>query len=230
MKITAIYGTQRKSCTYNIAKGFIERLKEQDEVTEFFLPKDAPHFCRGCFKCFEDHTKCPDYKSIGPILDAIVKSDLVLFTSPVYVYHATGQMKAFLDHFGFQWMAHQPNRNMFNKQALIISAAAGAGTKSTIKDIKDSLDFWGIAKVYSYGKNVAAAEWGGISDNIKLSIEKETDKLALKIKLQSENVQPSIKVKGLFYVMRFMHKKFAFNPLDVAYWKTHGWLDDKRPW
>lgn len=230
MKITVIYGTERKSCTYNIAKQFIDKLSEDDEVNEFFLPKDAPDYCRGCFKCFEDHTRCPDYNYINPILTAMVQSELIIFTSPVYVYHATGQMKVFLDHFGFQWMVHQPNKAMFHKQALIISTAAGGGTKSTIKDIKDSLDFWGIAKTYSYAKNVAAAHWSGVSTKKKLEIQNEVTKLSLKIKLRGNKVKPSLKVKGLFFAMRFMHKKFGFSPSDVAHWRAHGWLENKRPW
>lgn len=230
MKVTVIYGTQRKSCTYYIAQQFIENLEPIEELNKFFLPKDAPNYCRGCFKCFEDSTKCPDYDDINPILEAMIRSDLIIFTSPVYVYHMTGQMKVFLDHFGFQWMAHQPNQAMFHKQALIIASAAGAGTKSTIKGIKDSLDFWGIAKTYSYGKNVAAASWEHISDKKKADIQAESKQLALRIKLNSAKVKPSLKVKGLFYAMRLIHKKFGFNPLDVSYWKNQGWLDHQRPW
>ncbi|MDF2594904.1 MAG: NADPH-dependent reductase [Clostridia bacterium] len=230
MKITVIYGTQRKSCTYNIAKQFIEELLEEDELSEFFLPKDASNYCRGCFKCFEDYASCPDYGDLKPILEAMLRSDLILFTSPVYVYHTTGQMKAFLDHFGYQWMAHQPRAEMFHKQALIISTAAGAGTKSAIKDIKDSTDFWGIAETYSYGKNVAAIHWEDVSHKKKLEIQNQVQGLALKIKKKSSHVRPSLKVKALFYMMRFVHKKYGFNPVDVAHWEKHGWLKNKRPW
>ena len=59
-------------------------------------------------------------------------------------------------------MVHQPNGLMFHKQALVITTAAGAGMRSTIKDVKDSLDFWGVGRVYAYKKAVAAAEWSGI--------------------------------------------------------------------
>ena len=100
------------------------------------------HFCRGCFSCFEGHhEKCGGYEQIKPIVDAIDKSELIIFTTPVYAYHVPGQMKAFLDHFAYRWLVHQPNGEMTKKQALIISTAAGAGMKTTVKDIKNSLDF-----------------------------------------------------------------------------------------
>ncbi|MGG5460191.1 NAD(P)H-dependent oxidoreductase [Clostridium sp. B9] len=89
------------------------------------------------------------------------KSDLIIFATPVFVYHVTGQMKTLLDHFAFQWMIHRPNEKMFKKQALII---------------------------------------------------------------------PSIKVKGLFYAMRLMHKKIELSKIDKDYWAEKGWLGKKRPW
>lgn len=62
----------------------------------------------------------------------------MIFESPVYVYHVTGSMKAFLDHYGYRWMLHRPEESMFHKQAVCISTAAGAGMKSTNKDMADS--------------------------------------------------------------------------------------------
>ncbi len=230
MKITLINGTLRKSTTYQIAKQFVDSLSSGDNVDEFFMPKDCPNFCRSCCQCFKDNTKCPDYNYVKPILDSMLSADLIIITSPVFVFHATGQLKAFLDHLAFSWMAHRPNKAMFNKQALIIATAAGAGTKSTIKDINDSTDYWGIARTYKLGQNVAAADWNGVSDENKAKISSKVNKLSKKILKQSHNVKPCIKVKGIFYLMRFVHKKFGINPPDVEYWKANGWLDKERPW
>ncbi len=232
MKITVIYGTQRKtkSSTYNIAQQFIGLLSRGDNVREFFLPQDMPNFCRGCWQCFTDYTKCPDYQYLKPITEAVEEADLLIFTAPVYVYHVPGQMKAFLDHFGYRWMPHQPSAGMFKKQALLISTAAGAGTKSALKDLKDSMTFWGVARIYSFGRNIRAADWDGVNEKIKLQIQDDVKKLAEKILAGSKDVNPSLKVKGLFYVMRYMQKKMGFNAADVAYWQERGWLEKARPW
>lgn len=232
MKIAVIYGTSRKakSSTYNIAQQFIKCLSEGEAVTEFFLPQCMPNFCRGCWQCFTDHTKCSDYGYLRPIVEAMLDADLIIFTAPVYVYHVPGQVKAFLDHFGYQWMPHQPRKEMFSKQALLISTAAGAGTKSALKDLKDSMTFWGIAKTYTFGRNIHAADWDGVAEKMKLKLEKDIIRLSAKIKAESGNVKPSLKVKGLFYVMRLMQKKFKFNEADVKHWESHGWLEKERPW
>lgn len=232
MKITLIYGTERKGSTYNIAQLFLNRLRdEKSDVTEIFLPKDMPHFCKGCSMCFmKGEEYCPDYEQVNKIRIALEKADLLIFASPVYVYHTTGQMKALLDHFGYQWMVHRPNKAMFGKIALVISTAAGAGMKSTNKDIADSLTFWGIARIFRYGKGVAAIDWNSVSDDKESAIYKDVDKISSKIIKKFKNVTPSIKVKALFYAMRIAQKRGGFNKTDVEYWKEQGWLGSLRPW
>lgn len=232
MKITVIYATQRKSksSTWQIAQQFIGRLSEGEPVKEFSLPKDMPHFCKGCWNCFTDYETCPDYGSLKPVLEAMLEADLLVFTAPVYVYHVPGQLKAFLDHFGYQWMAHRPREEMFSKRALLISTAAGAGTKSTLQDLAHSLIYWGVARLYPFGCNVRGADWDTVGEEIKQKLQKKIEKLAAKIEKTKKGVTPSVKVKALFYLMRFMHKKFHFNPVDVNYWEEKGWLGKKRPW
>ena len=232
MKITVIYGTQRKekSSTYNIAQQFIGQLSQGDEVTEFFLPKSMPNFCRGCWRCFTDYTKCPDYVYLKPMVESMLAADLLIFTAPVYVYHVPGQVKAFLDHFAYRWMSHQPMREMFHKQALLISTAAGAGTKSTLKDLKDSMTYWGVARTHTFGRNVNASDWDTVREKKKLQLQKDVEKISVKVKAGSRNIKPSLKVKGLFYAMRFMQRYLHFNPADVKYWQEQGWLEKKRPW
>ena len=53
---------------------------------------------------------------------------------------------------------------MFSKRAVVISTAAGAGMKSTNKDMADSLSFWGVPKIYKIGFGVHAVSWKEVSD------------------------------------------------------------------
>lgn len=232
MKIVAVYGTEHRGSTYNISRLFLEELKsETSEVIEFFLPKHMSDFCCGCSSCFTISEKsCPHYSQVNLIREAIEKSDLMIFASPVYVFHASGQMKALLDHFGFQWMVHRPNKTMFSKIALVVSTAAGRGMKSANRDIVDSLTFWGVGRIFTYGKAVAAVNWQGVSEKKKAGIKKDVTNLSARILRKSHNVKPSTKVKILFYVMRFVQKKFTINPVDKEYWRNQGWLGNKRPW
>ena len=49
MKITVIHGQSHKGVTYTMTKNVLDFLVgKEDEVYEFFLPKDGPEFCIGC--------------------------------------------------------------------------------------------------------------------------------------------------------------------------------------
>ena len=146
MQIVMIHGQNHRGSTYHIGKMVADALG--GTVTEFFLPRDFGSFCVGCNNCFmKDESLCPHHAKLKPITDAMDDADVLILTSPVYVYHATGAMKAFLDHYGYRWMVHRPEPAMFHKQAVCVATAAGAGMRS-MRDMQDSLFFWGVPKVY----------------------------------------------------------------------------------
>ena len=118
---------------------------------------------------------------------------------------------------------------MFTKQAVCISTAAGGGMKSACKDIKDSLFYWGVGKIYSYGVAVYATSWNEITDKRKKRIEANVHKIARKIVKNNGHVKPSLKTKVFFNIMRFMQKR-GWNKADVDYWQEKGWDKKKRPW
>lgn len=228
MKITVIHGQNHKGSTYHLAHLLAEKLG--GEITEFFLPKDFNKFCVGCTTCFMDsETKCPHYEKLSPITRAMDNADVIILSSPVYVFHVTGAMKAFLDHYGYRFMVHRPEEKMFTKQAVCISTAAGAGMKSTNKDMTDSTFFWGIGKTYTYGAAVRSTSWDSVDDKIKQNADKKLSVLAEKIRKKQGSVRPSIKTKAVFTVMRIMQKR-GFNEADAKYWKEKGWTGKKRPW
>lgn len=228
MKITIINGQNHKGPAYHIAKMLSEKCG--GDVTEFFLPRDFSSFCTGCTSCFVKSEKlCPHYEKLRPLTESIDNADVIILASPVYVYHTTGAMKAFLDHYGYRWMVHRPEEKMFSKQAVCISTAAGAGMKSTNKDMADSMFFWGIGKTYRYGVAVRAVSWDSVQNKIKARIDKKTSALAARIKRNHKHVNPSFKTKIFFNIMRIMQKS-GWNKADIDYWKKKSWTGKRRPW
>ncbi len=228
MKIVIIHGQSHAGTTCHIARMLAEKL--HGDTLEFFLPRDFNQFCTGCTACFmKNEAKCPHYEKLKPITTALDEADVIILESPVYVYHATGAMKAFLDHYGYRWMVHRPEASMFGKQAVCISTAAGAGMKSTNKDMADSTFFWGCAKTYTLGVGVHTVSWNTISPKIKAKVERKTSMLADQIIKRCGKVRPSLKTKLFFEIMRIMQKN-GFNEADHAYWQEMGWLEKKRPW
>lgn len=228
MKVVVIYGQNHKDSTYHIAHNLA--LKIGREIKEFFLPMNFGEFCIGCTKCFlETEKKCLHFDKLNPIIEAMDNADVIILASPVYVMHTTGSMKAFLDHCAYRWMAHRPEKTMFSKQGVCISTATGAGIKSTIKDMTDSMLFWGVAKIYKYGKVVSAMNWQTVSEKNKKTIDKSLTSIAKNINKHYGKVKPTIKTKIIFNIMRLLQKN-GWNKTDIDYWQEQGWLDKKRPW
>lgn len=227
-KIVIIHGQSHEGSTFHIARMLAKML--HGEVTEFFLPRDFGEFCLGCTACFMDtEKKCPHYKKLSPLTQAIDDADVLILASPVYVFHATGPMKAFLDHYGWRWMVHRPEEKMFSKQAVCISTAAGGGMKSTNRDMAHSTFFWGVAKTYKLGFAVMETSWDRVKEAKKKKIDHKLRKTARKIMEKVGYVKPSPAARLMFFAMSKLQKN-GFNEADANYWMEKGWCAGKRPW
>ena len=230
MNVLIISGTDHKGSTYSIGRIAAEKITSAENISEVFLRRDFDEFCCGCTNCFiKNETLCPHYAKLKPITELIDAADVLIFTSPVYVYHCTGQMKALLDHYGWRWMIHRPDERMFKKQAVVVATAAGAGVRSTMKDMADSCFFWGIPKIYRLGRPVAATDWQSVKPKIKDSINAKADSIAQKILKRQGKVPVGIKTRAFFRIMRLMQRN-GWNKADMDYWKEKGWTGSKRPW
>ena len=228
MKITIIHGQSHNGTTCHIARSLAEKLGGQ--VTEFFLPRDFGEMCIGCTVCINrDEKLCPHYQKLAPITEAVDQADVLIMESPVYVYHVTSAMKAWLEHYGWRWLLHRPEESMFRKQVVCIATAAGGGQKSTCQDMADSASFWGAARIYQYGAAVRAMKWDGVTDKTRAKLERDMTALAAKIKANQGRKKPCLKTRLLFPVMSMIVKKRP-DSADYDYWKNKGWLEGKRPW
>lgn len=231
MKIVLIHGQSHKGTTYHIGRRLTDKLETEENITEFFLPRDMPYFCNGCYRCLQNEEACPHYNVMEPILKSMDEAELLVFTTPVYCLRATGAMKSFLDHCFIQWLSHRPKAVMYHKKAVVIAAAAGAGTKKAADDIVTSLKYWGISDISVYGLRSLSKSWSETSDKIKAEIEVKTDKLVAKIKRKKKPGHASIGTRFMFYMMRMVQLKgWAACPEDNTYWKEKGWLGKERPW
>ncbi len=230
MKVLIISGTNHKGSTYHIGRIIAEKLVSVENINEVFLPRDFDEFCCGCTNCFvKSEESCPHYAKLKPITELIDNSNVIILTSPVYVYHVTGQMKTLLDHYGWRWMSHRPDERMFGKQAVVVATAAGAGVKSTMKDMADSCFYWGIPQTYRLGKAIRAVNWDGVSPKLKDTINAKADRIAKKILKRQGKVPIPIRTKAFFKLMSLMQRN-GWNKADVDYWKEKGWTGSKRPW
>ena len=230
MKITAIYGTSHAGSTVLLARILMQSLPQDNSSTflEFFLPQDFSHFCSGCCACFEaSEPLCQQAPAqLKPILQAIDASDVILLASPVYAYHVTGAMKSFLDHLGNRWIVHRPNSKLAHKTAVLLTTAAGSGIRQTLRDMKDSVNWWGVGRVYTYGIRSMALKAAELSESRKEKMRRDMQRLARR--LQPAPVEPRCGVRMRYWLSRKMGGGLTAS--DHAYWKTQGWMDGKSPW
>ena len=198
------------------------RRRSGGDVTEFFLPRDFHEYCVGCMQCIlKDEKRCPHYEKLRPLTEAMDAADVIILASPVYVYHVTGAMKTFLDHYGYRWLIHRPVASMFGNQGVCISTSAAAGQKSACRNMADSLFFWGVGKTERFGMPVFAHNWAGVSDKRKRVIDRKTGRMAKRIRRRFGHVKPSLKTRLYFRFVRMLQKK-GLSEADRSYWTEMG--------
>ena len=237
MNITVINGTEKQGITYRLKEMFLKPFRDKASVTEYYLPKDCPNFCTGCISCtLKGESTCKDADHIGRIERSLLEADLIVMTSPAYVFHATGAMKALLDHFAYRWIPHRPAPEMFGKRAVIITQFLGAGAKSAAKDIKHSLSWWGISKIGVFtGALMEDIVWDRLSPKKQNELTRRIEKLSKKFagvdyeRPAHTNLMTKIKFGFCRMMQKSLHKADP-EYLDGKYWALQGWLGSARPW
>lgn len=230
-KITIIHGQLHRGSTYNITKQVIDKINVDKEIDEYFMPRDTPDYCVGCYKCFEEsENACPHAEKVQRIVKSMEESDIIVFDSPTYCYGMTGQLKTFLDHLGYMWLAHRPNESMFNKVGIVVSTASAAGASKVTKALAQQMFWLGVSNNFRYSKGVNASSWETVPEKIKIAIDRDINKLSKKVEARVGNARPSFSLKFMFMMMRIGQKKNDWNMTDKNYWQEKGWLDSKRPW
>ena len=206
MKVCIIYGNERKENTYNsvqIVKEYLLK-KEDIEYIEYFLPKDMPNFCIGCFNCFyKGREQCPHSEYTMKIYNSMREADGL----------------------------HMPMEEMFTKSALIVSTTAGAGTKYSLGTIERSLKYWGVSKIFKCGLTVRSKKWNEIEGNRKAKCISSLENKASKFyESLLKKKSPSLFVKGMFQIFIMAHKSENSLPIEREYWEEKGWLNGTKPW
>lgn len=239
MIVCVFHGSNRRGNTDKLLEIAKNKISENEDVEfiDFYLPKDLPEFCTGCFLCLDKGAYggelCPHKKYTSIITEAIDKSDGIIIGCPVYALAETAQVKALFDHYACTFMNHRPRKGNFKKSALIISSCAGAGNRDTIRTIKHNFIFWGIPKIYSIGIKLWAKDFEEVSKAKKLKftnkIENKTIKFLDSIKNRKDGYAP-VRTRLLFKLFLKLMNSYPDGHQDKEYFRKYGWLNGKRPW
>lgn len=67
------------------------------EVSEIFINEKEIRYCKACAYCETHNGACTQHDDMAEIIKEILKSDVIVFASPVYFYSVSGQLKTLID-------------------------------------------------------------------------------------------------------------------------------------
>ena len=101
MKILVLNGSPKreKSDTMHITRAFLDGMNDvaPQDITTIHVIDRHIEYCTGCFMCKQNGGICFHDDDMRPILEAILDSDLLLFSFPLHSYGMPAPLKALLD-------------------------------------------------------------------------------------------------------------------------------------
>ncbi|MFZ5987853.1 MAG: flavodoxin family protein [Bacillota bacterium] len=187
MKVLTIIGSTKYGNTSEIIRYFKEQLKSLGsyEFEDIYLQDIKIDFCTGCHNCiFIGEDKCPDYREVRIIEDKISSADILILSTPGYMFSITGIMKNFLDHVAYN--CHRPK--YFGKKIFFISSC----TKWQEKSVFTPMQTWGSASGFRFVGKVYV-------DMLPLPLsEKEINKRRRKIEVAAISFNKTVKKEVCF--------------------------------
>jgi len=138
-RVLVINGSTRENGnTDAVLRSFMQGVSEGGlNVREAVLRNLTVNNCVGCCKC-QKEKKCNFQDDMTELRDMVIKSDVLVFASPIYWCEITGLMKTFIDRLYF--FHHKENSNLVaGKKALIITTL---GEKDAAYESQVLVDFY----------------------------------------------------------------------------------------
>ena len=226
MNIAVFHGSPRRGNTYRATKTFMDELSKHGSIqfSEFFFPKALPEFCTGCQLCLGNPRNiCPHSQYVTPILDAIINTDAMIFTTPHYgACSMSAGLKTLLDHLDFLTMNIAPRAELFTKKAFVITT--GSGSTAAAKPIKRYLKNWGVNRVYSLGIRMFTDKWDKMSEDKQEKCEKRLQKAARRF-YRTPKRFPYLSTIFMYHMSKFVLKKYiGEGEYPYKYWQEKGYF------
>ena len=134
MKFCVLMGSPRKNGnTAQLLKPLIEELQQNNCEVEYITLSDKTiNPCTGCYVCqhIEGEYGCVLNDDAKTIIDTIIKSDCVIFATPIYTWYCTAPMKALLDrHFGLNKFYGRARGSLWKGKNIAVVATHGYDTE-----------------------------------------------------------------------------------------------------
>jgi len=177
MIITTILGSpKRAGNTAKVLEAF-ERLAAADhEVFRIDIAEKTIGGCLGCYACQRsaDAPGCRQDDDFGEVIARIMRSDLVVYSTPVYAWDFTAQMKTLVDRHFCLVKRKQPDATAYlleGKRTMLLATCGGEASSNAdlIQEVfKREMDYLRcrVAGIYIAGSCTAPAALGDKPETI----------------------------------------------------------------
>jgi multimeric flavodoxin WrbA len=224
MKVTAFVGNAQKRHTYTATEQFLDKLRSFGDIECEIVQLSEYHLetCKGCRLCLDKGEElCPLKDDRDLLIEKILNSDGVIFSSPNYSFQVSGWMKIFLDRLGFSF--HRP---MFFGRTFtcLVNEGIYGGTK-----IVKYLNFVGFGLGFNVVKGAVILTIVPVTAEMKEKNDKILDHLSKRFYLQlrrNKYPAPSMLKLFLFRMARTsMRVMLNESNRDYAFYLENGWFD-----
>lgn len=225
-KILAVVGSNnKKSVSVDFLNEIMEQVTSRNSDIEYeviHLSENNIKFCQGCNNCFMNG-KCPldKHDAFDSIKKKLLKSDIIIFSTPIYFGNVSGIMKNFLDRISY--MTH--TLKLRGKNSIAISTNQSNNHTVAIDYLESCLTFLGSNVIHklnassSYPEQLNNEEWRksqivSISRIILENIDRPNQSNS-----NLEKIYINTKTIMSYY------KKQNINTYETNYWENHGFFE-----
>lgn len=142
MNILSLLGSSRKKgntslMLNNYIKG-VKESKRETNIQEIFIQNKDIKYCKGCNSCKTEgrESKCIINDDMKDIYSSVIKSEVIIFATPVYVFNIPAQLKTVIDRL------YALDFNIFKGKKVVLLTTYGdmdepnSGVKNVVEYIK----------------------------------------------------------------------------------------------
>jgi multimeric flavodoxin WrbA len=224
MKVTAFIGNAQKRHTYDASEQFLKKLQLLGDIQYEIVQLSDYHLetCKGCRLCIDKGEElCPLKDDRDLLIEKIMNSDGVIFSSPNYSFQVSAWMKIFLDRLGF--IFHRPQFFGITYTSLVNQGIYGGGKiVKYFNFIGNGLGFNVVNGCCILTIVPVTEQRQAINDKI---IEQQSKKFYLKL-IKSKFPTPSL-IKLFLFRLAKSSMKVMLNEdnRDFAFYEKNGWFE-----
>lgn len=148
MNIVAINGSGRPyENNYHLLNTCLESFKKDNNTTELIqLSNLKIEGCKSCYSCKKTSDECIIEDDMTPISKKVMESDLVIISSPIYMWQVSAQTKLFMERLYPLFHFDRPS-DLSGKKLILLFTQATPDKKmfeSYFEHVKSSMIFLGF--------------------------------------------------------------------------------------